>query len=105
MPEGLYNAASGCASLFVQIIPQAGLAPIFPFIGFEIVHEAYREAPETQSPAVSFAFLPTIANLVIVILGQLRRAANVALDHLSQRLQTLHEALTVLGMRTKGEHG
>jgi adenine/guanine/hypoxanthine permease len=86
----------GLLSLFVQVIPRAVLAPIFLFIGFEIVHQAYKEAPETHSAAVSFAFLPTIANLVMIILGQFLGAANVALDHLPQRLQTLHETLTVL---------
>jgi AGZA family xanthine/uracil permease-like MFS transporter len=86
----------GLLSLFVQIVPRAVLAPIFLFIGFEIVHQAYKEAPEAHSPAVSFAFLPTVANLVIIILGQFLAAASVTLDHLPQRLQTLHETLTLL---------
>jgi AGZA family xanthine/uracil permease-like MFS transporter len=90
------GAMVGLLSVFVQVIPRAVLAPIFLFIGFEIVRQAYQEAPAAHSPAVSLAFLPSVANLVIIILGQFLAAGQVALDHLPQRLQTLHESLTIL---------
>ena len=60
----------GLMSLFVSLIPRAVIAPIFIFIGFEIIHQAYKESPPSHSPAVSLSFLPVIASLVMIILGQ-----------------------------------
>jgi AGZA family xanthine/uracil permease-like MFS transporter len=84
----------GLLSLFVSVIPRAAIAPIFIFIGFEIVHQAYRESPSEHSAAVSFSFLPVIASLVMIILGQFLGA--VRMDLLPRHLQTLHASLTML---------
>jgi AGZA family xanthine/uracil permease-like MFS transporter len=87
---------TGLLSLLVGLIPRAVLAPIFIFIGFEIVHQAYREAPEAHSAAVSLSFMPVIANLVIIILAQFMGAMAVTADALPPRLQVLFQTLTVL---------
>ena len=89
-------AIIGLLSLFVGLIPRAVLAPIFIYIGFEIVHQAYRESPEAHSPAVSFSFLPVIANLVMIILGQFLGALSTSVYELPARLQLLLQTLTVL---------
>ncbi len=89
-------ALIGLLSLFVCLIPRAVLAPIFIYIGFEIVHQAYREAPEHHSPAVSLSFLPVIANLVMIILGQYLGALSITADRLSARLQEMLQTLTML---------
>ncbi len=89
-------AVTGLLSLFVGLIPRAVLAPIFIFIGFEIVHQAYKETPAAHSPAVSFSFMPVIANLVIIILGQFLGALEVAADRLPPHLQLLFRTLTML---------
>ena len=86
----------GLLSVIVGLIPRAVLAPIFIFIGFEIVHQAYKEAPEAHSPAVSLSFMPVIANLIIIILGQFLGAMVIKTDMLPMRLQTMHHSLTVL---------
>ena len=86
------GAMTGFISLIVSVIPKAALAPIFIFIGFEIVHQAYASVPEEHSPAVSIAFLPVIANLVMIILGQFLPLAPLA----SPRLQVMHNSLTIL---------
>ena len=85
------GAAAGFISLIVAIIPKAVLAPIFIFIGFEIVHQAYASVPANHSPAVSFAFFPVIANLVMIFLGQF-----LGTQAVPERLQTLHLSLTML---------
>lgn len=89
-------AIIGLLSLFVALIPRAVLAPIFIYIGFEIVHQAYRESPESHSPAVSFSFLPVVANLVMIILGQFLGALSTAANELPARLQGLLQTLTIL---------
>jgi len=86
----------GLLSVIVGLIPRAVLAPIFIYIGFEIVHQAYKEAPEAHSPAVSLSFMPVIANLIIIILGQFLGAMAITSDMLPMRLQILHQSLTVL---------
>ncbi len=86
----------GLLSLFVSLIPRAVIAPIFIFIGFEIIHQAYNDSPPAHSPAVSLSILPVIASLVLIILGQFMGATGVTLDKLPQRLQLLHQTLTML---------
>jgi AGZA family xanthine/uracil permease-like MFS transporter len=91
-----FGSLIGLLSVIVGLIPRAVLAPIFIFIGFEIVHQAYKEAPEAHSPAVSLSFMPVIANLIIVILGQFLSALAITTDMLPMRLQVLHQSLTIL---------
>jgi len=86
----------GLLSLFVSLIPRAVIAPIFIFIGFEMIRQAYRESPDAHSPAVSLSFMPVIANLVIIILTQFMDAASLTPDKLPLRLQVLHQTLTML---------
>jgi AGZA family xanthine/uracil permease-like MFS transporter len=90
------SAVAGLLSLLVGLIPRAVLAPIFIYVGFEIIHQAYRESPEAHSPAVSISFLPTVANLVMIILGQYLGALSAVADKLPARLQGLLQTLTAL---------
>lgn len=91
------GSAVGLLALFVGVIPRAVIAPILVFIGFEIVHQAYRESPPAHSPAVSFAFLPVIASLVMIILGQFLGALGITTNQLPPHLQTMHASLSMLG--------
>jgi len=86
----------GLLAFFVGAIPRAVIAPILVFIGFEIVHQAYRESPPQHSPAVSFAFLPVIASLVMIILGQFTGAAGILPEQLPPHLKTMHASLLML---------
>ncbi len=86
----------GLLSLFVSLIPRAVIAPIFIFIDFEIMRQAYNDSPPAHSPAVSLSILPVIASLVLIILGQFMGAMNITPDKLPLRLQLLHQTLTML---------
>jgi len=86
----------GLMSLFVSLVPRAVIAPIFIFVGFEIIHQAYKESPPDHSPAVSLSMLPVIASLVLIILGQFLSAMSITPDKLPLRLQHLHQTLTML---------
>lgn len=86
----------GLMSLFVDLIPRAVIAPIFIFVGFEIIHQAYTESPPAHFPAVSLSILPVIASLVMIILGQFLGAMHITQDMLPLRLQQLHLSLTML---------
>ncbi len=91
-----FGCMLGLMTVVVEIIPRAVLAPIFIFIGFEIVSQAYRESPARHSPAVSFSFLPVVANLIMIFLGQFITAMSVSSGPLPVRLQTLLQSLTLL---------
>ena len=90
------GATVGLLSLFLSLIPKAVLAPIFLFIGFEIVRQAYRESPDSHSPAVSFSFLPVVANLIMIMLTQFLAISTVSFENFPVRLQVLYQSLTVL---------
>ncbi len=90
------GSVAGFLTLAVELIPKAVLAPIFIFIGFEMIHQAYTESPAAHSPAVSMSFMPVVANLSIIILAQFMSAANVTLEKLPMRMQVMYQSLTVL---------
>lgn len=85
------GAATGIISCIMTVIPKAVLAPIFIFIGFEIVRQAYAAVPAAHSPAVTFAFFPVIAYLVMIFLNQF-----IMPDAVPERLQAMYLSLTVL---------
>ena len=85
------GAAAGLMSLVVAVLPKAVLAPIFIYIGFEIVRQAYAAVPPHHSPAVTFAYFPVIANLVMIFMGQFVQPAAVP-----EHLRTAYLTLTAL---------
>ncbi|MBN1366207.1 MAG: hypothetical protein JW976_15495 [Syntrophaceae bacterium] len=89
-------SAVGLLSLFVSLIPRAVISPIFIFIGFEIIRQAYNDSPPSHSPAVSLSFLPVVASLVLIILSQFTEAMSVTPDKLPPRLQIMLQTLTML---------
>ena len=89
-------SVAGLLSLFVSLIPRAVIAPIFIFIGFEIMRQAYNDSPPKHSPAVSLSILPVIASMVLIILGQFMGAMGATPDRLPVRLQTMYQTLTTL---------
>jgi AGZA family xanthine/uracil permease-like MFS transporter len=91
------GAMVGLMSPVIGLIPKAVLAPIFIFIGFEIISQAYAAVPPEQSQAVTVTFLPTIANMVLVILGQFLSQCKISTDALPLNLKTLYQTLTILG--------
>jgi AGZA family xanthine/uracil permease-like MFS transporter len=86
----------GLLSLFVSLIPRAVIAPIFIFIGFEIMRQAYNDSPPVHSPAVSLSILLVVASLVLIILSQFMGAMGATPDKLPLRLQIMHQTLTML---------
>jgi len=86
----------GLLSFFVSLIPRAVIAPIFMFIGFEIMRQAYNDSPQSHSPAVSLSLLPVVASLVLIIMGQFMGAIGATPDKLPVRLQNMRQTLIML---------
>lgn len=59
----------GYVSALVQWLPVAVLAPIIVYVGLDITVQAFHESPRRHAPAVALAFLPAIAYLLVIKLG------------------------------------
>jgi AGZA family xanthine/uracil permease-like MFS transporter len=90
------GAMAGLMTPLIGLIPKAVLAPIFIFIGFEIISLSYAVVPHQQSAAVTVTFLPTIANLVHMILGQFLSQSRISPEALPLNLKKLYQTLTIL---------
>jgi len=91
------GAIAGFIVLIVSFIPKAVLAPIFIFIGFEIVSQAYASVERVHWPAVTVSFFPTIAYLVCTIITQFFPYLRIPIAELPLNLKTLYQTLTILG--------
>jgi AGZA family xanthine/uracil permease-like MFS transporter len=83
----------GYLALFVDLLPVAAVAPILIFIGLEITSQAFRATPERHFDAVALAFLPIVADLVLIemkqMLGTLGRSAADLTGALAATFQTM----------------
>jgi AGZA family xanthine/uracil permease-like MFS transporter len=91
------GAIAGLIMFIVGFIPKAVIAPIFIFIGFEIVSQAYASVERVKWPAVTLAFFPTTAYLVCTILGQFLPFLRIPTSELPLNLKTMYQTLTILG--------
>jgi AGZA family xanthine/uracil permease-like MFS transporter len=87
----------GILSYLVGVLPEAAVAPILIFIGIEIVAQAFQATPPRHAKAVALAFLPSIANLLLIqtnaVLGSFRRTG----ADLPGELGARYHAITMLG--------
>jgi len=69
------GGALGYIALLAGLIPEAVVAPILIFIGLEITAQTFAATPKAHHPAVAIAFIPVIADLVLIqtnaVLGNL----------------------------------
>jgi AGZA family xanthine/uracil permease-like MFS transporter len=52
------------------VLPLACLAPILVFVGFDIVSQSFHETPRNHAPAVCLAMLPSVAQLLLIVLDK-----------------------------------
>jgi len=60
----------GYLPLLVRVLPLACLAPILVFVGFDIVSQSFHETPRNHAPAVCLAMLPSVAQLLLIVLDK-----------------------------------
>jgi AGZA family xanthine/uracil permease-like MFS transporter len=91
------GGALGYISLLAGLIPEAVVAPILIFIGLEITAQTFAATPKAHHPAIAIAFIPVIANLVLIhtnaILGNLGLQASA----LKGEFVASHQAVLLLG--------
>jgi AGZA family xanthine/uracil permease-like MFS transporter len=60
----------GYLPLLARVLPLACLAPILIFVGFDIVTQSFQQTPRHHAPAVCFAMLPSVAQLLLIVLDK-----------------------------------
>ena len=63
------GGALGLVQFVTQAIPAVAVAPLLLFVGVEIVSQSYHGSPRDHAPAVTVAFLPSVAELVRIAGG------------------------------------
>ncbi|MCF7791508.1 MAG: solute carrier family 23 protein [Victivallales bacterium] len=56
----------GYVIFFVDLIPNAVLAPILVFVAMDIISQAFHASPRAHAPAVCLAIFPTVARLLAI---------------------------------------
>ena len=86
----------GYLSFFVDLLPEAAVAPILIFIGIEITAQAFEVTPARHYKAIALAFLPTIACLVNIEQGLLLGSLGKKTADLGGEVAAGHQATLLL---------
>jgi AGZA family xanthine/uracil permease-like MFS transporter len=87
----------GYLSFFVDLLPDAVVAPILIFIGIEIMAQAFEETPRRHYRAIALAFLPVIAYLVQIEFGLLLGNLGKQASDLTGEMAGSYQATLLLG--------
>jgi AGZA family xanthine/uracil permease-like MFS transporter len=91
------GGAFGFVSVIVDALPAAAVAPILIFVGLEIVSQTFATCPRAHYPAVVLACLPTVANLVMIKVGQVMGDLGVTAASLSPAVAHDYGVVVALG--------
>lgn len=88
----------GAVSFLVALMPLPAVMPILLFVGFEITVQSFHACPRHHAPAVAFAFLPIVANLLLIrqeaLLGRIHGAVSAAAGQLGEHASAVHALVT-----------
>jgi AGZA family xanthine/uracil permease-like MFS transporter len=87
----------GYLSWLVHALPEVVVVPILVYVGLEIAGQSFHAAPARHAPAVAASFLPSLANLAVILVGQMLAGAKVSPASLSGEAATTWGALSLLG--------
>ena len=90
------GAMTGVIGWILAWLPDTVLVPILVFVGLELTSQSFREARKEHLPAVAIAFLPAIADLVLIQWNGLLGALQASPDALPAAQHEAYRALTVL---------
>jgi AGZA family xanthine/uracil permease-like MFS transporter len=86
----------GYLAILVDWLPVAAVAPILIFIGLEITSQAFKATPGRHFDAVALAFVPIVADLVLIQLKQVLAAFGKTAADLSGQLATTYQTVLVM---------
>lgn len=90
------GAFVGVVGLLLSWLPESVLVPILVFVGLELSTQAFRETDREHLAAIAIAFIPAIAQLVLLHWKSLLDALHVSAEGLPPAQQTSYRALTLL---------
>ncbi len=90
------GAFSGLIGVLLSWLPESVLVPILVFVGLEISAQAFRETDRAHMPAIAVAFIPAIADLVLIQWNSLLAALHISPEALPSTQQASYHALTQL---------
>jgi AGZA family xanthine/uracil permease-like MFS transporter len=91
-----FGAFCGVVGVLLSRLPETVLVPVLVFVGLEISAQAFRETDREHMPAIAIAFIPAIAQLVLIHENGLLGALQLGIERLPQAQQDAHRALTLL---------
>jgi AGZA family xanthine/uracil permease-like MFS transporter len=90
------GAFSGVAGLLLSWLPEPVLVSVLVFVGLEISAQAFRETDREHMAAIAIAFIPAIAELVLINWNSVLGAARLAADGLPPAERASYRALALL---------
>lgn len=91
-----FGAMFGIIGKVVELIPVAAVAPVLIFVGFEIASQSI-DVSKKEIAAVLLAFIPSIANLILIQINSLLGFFGKSMADLSGDMLNSVKAITVLG--------
>lgn len=86
----------GYLAVFVDLLPVAAVAPILVFIGLEITSQAFKATPREHYDAVALAFIPIVADLVLIQMKQTITGLGKGAADLSGQLAATYQTVLVM---------
>jgi AGZA family xanthine/uracil permease-like MFS transporter len=96
---GLFIGLGACAGVIgwlVARLPESVLVPIVVFVGLELSTQVFRETQRRHLPAIALAFLPALAELVLVQSNNLLGALHVDPAQLPPAQAAGYRSITLL---------
>ena len=90
------GAFIGVIGVLLSWLPESVLVPILVFVGLELSTQAFRETDREHLPAIAIAFIPAIAELVLIYWNSLLGALQVSPGELPAPQQASYQALMLL---------
>lgn len=82
----------GVIDLLVRFIPEASVAPILIFVGFEITSLTFLTSPRNHYMAVTFAIIPAILNLAYIQLKTFYEPLRFSISQIAAKAPTALQA-------------
>ncbi len=92
-----FGGILGYLSFFVDLLPEAAVAPILIFIGLEITAQAFESSPARHAKAVAMAFIPVIANLLFIQISSLLANLGKSASDLTGEVAVTFQTIMMLG--------
>lgn len=90
------GAFVGVIGLLLSWLPESVLVPILVFVGLELSTQAFRETDREHLAAIAIAFIPAIAQLVLLNWNSLLDVLHVSAEGLPPAQLASYRALTLL---------